>query len=258
MDKLTRENYFSLENNLKYMGSSQFKTFFDCEARGLAEVKGEWIRKETIDLLVGKYVDAYFDGVLDLFEAEHPEIIASTGKTKGELKSNFKQANEIIARIQQDKIFMYLMGGQKQVIMTGVINGVDFKIMIDNMHPDLTVDRKIMKDCDWVWNESERIKQPFWRAWGYDIQAAIYQEIRSQNDGDKKDFALAVATKEIVTDLRLFKFKDDTLKEAYNLVYNKAPRFDSIKKGLIQPDSCGVCDYCKSKRVLKLNEWEEI
>ena len=36
----------------------------------------------------------------------------------------------------------------------------------------------------------------FWKAWGYDIQGAIYQEVVRQNTGILLPFGLAVATKE--------------------------------------------------------------
>lgn len=42
---LTSENYFSAENNMKYMGSSQFKSFMKCEAGTMAELKGEYKKK---------------------------------------------------------------------------------------------------------------------------------------------------------------------------------------------------------------------
>ena len=38
--ELTSENYFSPENELFYMGSSQFKNFQKCEAAALAELRG--------------------------------------------------------------------------------------------------------------------------------------------------------------------------------------------------------------------------
>ena len=37
MKTLTNENYFSLENQMMYMGVSQFKAFEKCEAAALAE-----------------------------------------------------------------------------------------------------------------------------------------------------------------------------------------------------------------------------
>ena len=41
---LTEENYFSAENNRKYLGSSQFKSFLRCESAALAELNGEYQR----------------------------------------------------------------------------------------------------------------------------------------------------------------------------------------------------------------------
>ena len=50
---LTNENYFSTENQLKYMGVSQFKAFEECEFGALAEIKGEYEREQTLSMLVG-------------------------------------------------------------------------------------------------------------------------------------------------------------------------------------------------------------
>ena len=60
---LTSENYYSPESNQGYMSASQFKSFLDCEARTLAELHGEYHRPSTEALLVGSYVDAYFERV---------------------------------------------------------------------------------------------------------------------------------------------------------------------------------------------------
>ena len=72
--KLTNDNYFSKEANLEYMSVSQFKAFEKCEAAAFAEIKGEWKRPKTTSLLVGSYVDAYFEGTIDKFQKENPEI----------------------------------------------------------------------------------------------------------------------------------------------------------------------------------------
>ena len=48
---LTNENYFSPENQMKYMGVSQFKAFEKCEAAALAELTGEYQREKTVSLL---------------------------------------------------------------------------------------------------------------------------------------------------------------------------------------------------------------
>ena len=138
---LTASNYFSRDNQLKYMGVSQFKAFEQCQTAALAEIKGEYIRPMTTALLIGSYVDSYFEGTLDLFKEQHPEIF----KRDGTLKSEYVQADYIIERASQSKEFMNYMSGEKQVIMTGEIAGVPVKIKVDSLHPEKIVDLKVMK-----------------------------------------------------------------------------------------------------------------
>ena len=99
---LTAENYFSAEASMKYMGSSQFKSFLKCEAAALAELRGEYERPVTDALLIGSYVDAHFEGTLDIFKAKHPEIFTQ----KGELKAQYKHAEYMIQRAERDDTFM--------------------------------------------------------------------------------------------------------------------------------------------------------
>ena len=99
---LTNENYFSKEADMEYMSVSQFKAFEQCEAAALASIKGEWEQPKTTALLVGSYVDAHFEGTLDLFKAKNPEIFTK----QGTLKAEYKQAEEIINRIESDEEFI--------------------------------------------------------------------------------------------------------------------------------------------------------
>ena len=154
---LTNENYFSQENSMKYMGCSQFKSFQKCEAAALADVQGFYQRETTTALLVGSYVDAHFEGTLDIFKAQHPEIFTKNGS----LKSEYAHANYIIERVEKDKLFMHYMSGKKQVIMTGEICGVPVKIKVDSLLDDTIVDLKCMRDFAPVWNDEWRIKQHF-------------------------------------------------------------------------------------------------
>ena len=122
--KLTKDNYFSPEANMEYMSVSQFKAFDKCEAAAMAELNGEWVREKTPALLVGSYVDAYFEGALDEFKESNPEIF----RKDGGLKSEYVKAQKIIERIESDPDFMAMLAGEKQVIKTGVIEGVPVKI----------------------------------------------------------------------------------------------------------------------------------
>ena len=243
---LTLENYFSPENNLKYMGSSQFKAFRKCPAAAMAEIRGEYRQEKTTALLVGSYVDSHFEGTLDVFKAHNPEIFT----IKGELKSNYQQANCIIERIERDPFFMEQMSGEKQVIMVGVIEGVPVKIRIDSyLAWERINDLKIMKDFEPVW-VPEQGKLSFIEAWGYDTQGTIYQEVVRQNIGELLPFGIIAATKEKVTDLGAFDLPQYMLDSAMEEVRGQIETFDGIKKGIFEAEHCGVCDWCKSQRVL--------
>ena len=239
---ITAENYFSPEAQLHYMGASQFKAFQSCEAAALAEIRGEYVREKTTALLVGSYVDAHFEGTLDVFQAKHPEIFTRGG----DLRSEYRHAENIIARIEQDEMFMRYMSGQKQVIMTGEIEGVPVKTKVDVYHPGKAiVDLKIMKDFEPVWVDGKG-KLPFVEAWGYDIQGAIYRHV----EGNDLPFMLAVATKEKEPDIALLSIPPDVLDDAMERVITNITRYADIKAGKIEPVRCEKCDYCKRTKVL--------
>ena len=194
---LNSDNYFDRENQVKYMSVSQFKAFEKCEAAALAEIMGDYEREKTTPLLVGSYVDAYFEGKLDLFKENNPQLF----KRNGELKSEYIQADQIIQRIEKDPLFMFFMNGEKQVIMTGEIEGIPIKIKIDSYHPGKLIDDlKVVKDFKPIYVE-EKGKLSWIEAWEYDLQGAVYQEIVLQNTGDKLPFFISAATKEKVTDI---------------------------------------------------------
>ena len=261
---LTNENYFSKENQMYYMGTSQFKSFRKCEFATMAELNGEYTRPKTAALLVGSYVDAHFEGTLDLFKAQNPELF----KKDGSLKSEYTQAEEIITRLEADELYMLLMSGEKQVIRTGYIAGVPFKIKIDSLlgssevkeiierYPETAelfgfgdgavVDQKIMKDMEDVWSDEEYRKMPFVEAWGYDLQGAIYQAI----EGHMLPFILAVGTKEKETDIGALYIDDGDLAAKLQEVEMLAPHFQKVKQGKIPPTRCEKCDYCKATRKL--------
>ena len=243
--KLTQRNYFSPKASMEYMSVSQFKAFQKCPAAALAEIKGRYKREKTPALLVGSYVDSYFEGTLPQFKAENPEIF----KKDGSLKSEYIQAEEIIQRIIRDKLFTRYMSGKKQVIMTGEINGVKVKIKVDSLHTDKIVDLKIMRDFENVY-VPEIGRVPWFEGWHYEIQGAVYQEIVRQNTGKKLPFYLAAATKEKVTDLDIVHLDDEMLDTALTHFAQEVEYFDAIKKGLIEPARCEKCDYCKSTKVL--------
>ena len=243
--KLTKRNYFSKKANKIFMSVSQFKSFSKCPNSALAEIKGKYTREKTTSLLVGSYVDSYFEGTLDKFKKKNPEIF----KKDGTLKADYIQAEAIINRILQDKLFTEYMSGEKQVIMTGEICGVSIKIKIDSLHPDKIVDLKIMADFE-PKKDSENGLMAWFDYWGYDLQGAVYQEVVRQNTGKILPFYLAAATKEKVTDLDIVHLPQESLDFALDRFKYNVESFDAMKKGIIEPDRCEKCEYCKISKVL--------
>lgn len=243
---LTEENYHSPEVNSYYASCSQLKEFAKCESCALAKLRGEWLDESSVALLVGGYIDSHFSGTLNLFVARHPELFTK----QGQLKAEYRQAENIIQRIERDEAMMHYLSGQPQVIMTGEIEGVPVKIKIDSLLPDVTVDLKIMRDMESKWVEGEGRKS-FVEAWGYDIQGAIYQYIRAQNEGGElKPFILAVATKEEEPDIALIRLPQDMLDEAFSVVADNIVYIDGLKKGLYPPQRCEKCAYCRATKKL--------
>lgn len=250
---LTAENYYSQEANREYMSVSQYKTLFGtfgkvaCEARAIAELNGEWEQEKTTALLVGSYVDAHFEGTLDLFRAQNPELFTKAGQ----LKAEFKKAEEIIARIERDSYFMKFMSGQKQVIMTGEIGGAKWKIKVDSLIPDVCiVDLKVMKALRDAFRALDASYMGFVEYWGYDLQGAVYQEIVRQNTGKTLPFFIAAASKEKEPDIEIIQIDDAHLKECLIGIESNVPKALALKSGAYQPIRCEACDYCKHTKIL--------
>lgn len=263
--ELTRENYFSQEAQMAYMGSSQFKDFLSCEAAALAKIQGRYKPPASRSMLVGSYVDAWYSGELPDFTERHPDMF----KKDRTLKADFLAANAIIDRMQADRLYGLLMSGEKQVIRTGKIAGVPFKIKIDSLldaaacrqiaeefpgaAPALgfgdgaIVDQKVMRDLGDVWSDEERRMVPFAQAWGYDIQGAIYQAV----EGHMLPFLLAVGTREEPADLAALYIPDDALRAKLYEVEDLAPRFQAIKEGREEPRRCERCPWCRATRTLR-------
>lgn len=271
--KLTAENYYSPEANWAYMSASQFKSFRKCEAAAMAELRGECGKKNTIALLVGSYVDAYFSGELEQFKAEHPEIFTQ----KKELKADFQKAHAICERLNRDELSRLLLSGKHQTIKTGKIAGVWFKTKSDSLltarqveaickkFPQvrdlvpfggaMIVDLKCMKDFKDIWDDELHERVSFIEFWGYDIQGAIYQKV----DNRMLPFVIIGATKEDATDIDAMYIPDEDLAFALSEVEALSPRYDAIKRGEIEPVGCGTCAYCRSvKRLTGIKNYKNL
>lgn len=250
---LNNENYFSPEADREYLSVSQYKNFMGtlgkpaCEAEAMALLNGEWEREKTTALMVGSYVDAHFEGSLDLFRAQNPEIFTK----QGGLKAEYRKAEEIINRIERDELFMKYMSGEKQVIMTAEMFGAKWKIKIDSYLEDAAiVDLKVMRELHKAEYTKDYGYMDFIQYWGYDIQGAVYQEVVYRNTGKRLPFFIAAASKEKETDIELIWIPDSHLKEKVIEVEQNTPKILALKSGEVEPIRCDICDYCKHTKVL--------
>ena len=240
--ELNAKNYYQPG---PYMSASQFKAFLSCEAAALAEAEGTWRREPSSALIQGQYVDAYFTGNVDAFKETHPELF----KKDGTLKSTYQVCEAAIDRIQRSEKAPEYLEGDKQVIVTGEIEGVPCKGKLDVLHDDRIVDLKCMRDFAPIWKDGERLD--FIRAWGYDIQAFFYTELVRQQFGKDLPFYILAVTKEASPDLMLVEIPDWLIRSAGEVVKHYIKRFDGIKKHEIEPNRCGHCAYCKETKVIK-------
>lgn len=165
--ELTEENYFSKEAAQIYTGSSEIKDFLKCEACALAKLRGEWEEEKSKAMIVSSYIDSWMSNELEQFKEKNPEIFLKSG----ELKADYKLADEVLKQMQDDEMFMKYLNGDHQVIMTGEISGVPVKIKIDSFHKDkVIVDLKAMANFDLIWNDKLRQKQSFVQVYDYITQ----------------------------------------------------------------------------------------
>ena len=250
---LSEENYYSKEADKKYMSVHQYLDFVGhmgvvgCEARALAKLKGEFEEPTTTAMLVGSYVDSYFEGTLEEFKKEHPECFTQ----KGELKATFKQAEKMIERCEKDKFFMSTLSGEKQVIMTGYLFGCEWKIKMDSYLPGKAiVDLKTSADIHKAWKVQDYGYASFVEYWAYTLQMAIYQKIVEINTGEKLPCYISAVTKEDSPEIKVIHIDQMTLDHALNEIEMNMQSVLMVKNEEVEPVGCGKCDYCKSKEVL--------
>lgn len=255
--KLTEATYYSPEANRKYFSASQIKAFKKCEAEALAEIRGEYQRPMSQALMVGQYVDNALTGDLDKWMLEHPEIC----KKDGALKAEYIQAAEMVDRAKRDRVFMDFLSGDPQKIITGKLFGQYlFRAKYDVFRRDRIVDLKTVKDMNSVYLPGQG-RIDFATAWDWPLQMAIYQAIYEARYHRKLPCYLAVITKEAPADLAIVQIEQERLDAELDWLEHAMPRYDAIKSGIIEPERCEHCAYCRETKVLtgaiSLSEYDD-
>ena len=253
--QLNRQNYHSQEANAVYMSNSQYKGFLECEAKQMAKLIGAYIEETSDAFLVGSYVHSWSEVCRDEFISEHPEMFL---KNKKELKAPFRLADDMIYTLEKDPLCMYMLEGQKEVILTAEFAGTPWKVMLDAYNVDRRriVDLKTTKSIrEKTWDNEVREKVSFIEQYKYILQAAIYCEIErlaaGRSEGDIFDFYMVAVSKQEPPDKEVIDLRDPE-RYYYELEQVKVnmPRILAIKSGQEVPIRCEKCDFCRNTRKL--------
>jgi hypothetical protein len=252
--QLTKDNYYSLEADQQYFSVSQYKSFKKCESSTLAKIKGEYEQPKSEALLLGSYVHSWLDNTIEDFKKDNPEIFSSRGASKGQLKSQYQNANEMIRVLENDPFCMMALQGEKEVIFTGELFGVPWKIRMDVYNPKFNrfADLKTVKNI----REKQWIEGIGWgsfvEAYGYVTQMAVYSEIESQNrGGDWLENYIVAVSKESIPDKEIIIIDQESLGEELNRMSDDMERLVEVKTGSLDPKRCEKCDYCKRTKMIK-------
>lgn len=264
--KLDASNYHSVQANLSYLDCSTYKNFMGtpgikgCECRALAIASGKYVRPRTDALMVGSYVDAYFDGSLEQFKDENPQIFTQ----KGELKSQYKQAEVMIKRCEKDELFMKYMYGDTQQIFTSKINGVPIRIKVDSFDGHRITDLKTCKSISEVYyakDLGERLD--FITYFGYVEQAYFYKKVMLNITGKDYPYYIAAVSKDKEDGIphpriAIINIPDSIIWDKGKEIEMQLPKVWKLLRGEIKPVPCGTCSWCADNlpidRVLGLDE----
>ena len=262
--QLKRDNYHTTGADRQYMSVSQYKDFICCESMAMAKMQGAWVPAVNLNYQVGSYIHAWAEGpeALEDFKATHPEMYTQ----KGQLRSEFRQADQMIATLADDPLVMFALTGHKEIILTGDLAGARWKIRMDVYNPEgkrRIVDLKTTRNItELIWSTERGCKVSFVDAYNYPLQMAVYAEIERQNsqlDNWAETYIVAVS-KEDPPDKAVISLVDDArfARELYEVEQNMT-RIMAVKEGLMTPRRCEKCAYCRStKRLKKVLHYSEI
>lgn len=244
-----KTEYYGRQANLEYFSVSQFKRFQKCSACAMAELNGEWCQSESQSLFLGSLMDALLVCDADERQRFFDENQSKLFKKNGEYYADVEKAMDTFRRIDEEQPKMkYYLSGKHQVVMTGKIEDIPFKIKMDSYMPHKFIaDMKYMKSL-----RSPNLYTPMIEYWGYDIQAACYQEIVYQNTGEKLPFFFVVATKEAPAHLEIGQVSQENMDKALGTVKKQINQFQKIKNGELPATRCESydCNYCTSTKVV--------
>lgn len=166
-------------------------------------------------------------------------------------------ADMMINTLADDDFFNFIYaGGDKEVIVTGEIDGITWKGKIDS----LVLDKGYFCDIKTVdgihkrhYNPETRINENFIVDRHYTLQMALYQELIKQTFGKECQPFIFAVSKQTPPDKGAFDFNGDVqfiMKDELENVLANQHHIWSVLMGETKPTACGKCEYCREHKQL--------
>ena len=290
LDEVTQANYYN-EPQKQFMSATVYKSFLECEAKGVAIMNGSYNPFPNDNaLLYGQFVHSAFES-----KEAHEKYIEENKDhfytQKGTKRAETKNMDKAIQALKDNRAFdqLYLEpSNEYEKIVTGTIEpavqGDIFsanykapepikwigKLDMLNKKDKIIGDIKTSADYYKGYTNTNGNKEDFIRHWGYDTQLAIYQHLLQQETGDryrtiifvvsKKNFTTqAIEIPQIYLDNQL-----EQVREREQRIHDLMEEVNNGQESTAQP--CGICDYCTYMRrrqarqsgVISLNDFNSL
>lgn len=249
MLKLNNENYYSREADLVYMSNSQYKDFITCEAMAMAKLAGTWKEPSNDNLLLGSYVHSWLEGTLENFKKDNPSLFTK----KGDLYAQYRVADQMIEALKNDEFIMFVLQGQKEVIITAEFAGTWWKAKLDTYNPTggRFADLKTVKAIrERHWDKKLGVYVSFAEAYGYLRQLSLYAELERLWVGRDHwlEPLIVAVSKEDPPDKEIIGVDTDRMQMELDEIQQNMDRILLVKNGFEEPIRCGECRFCRETK----------
>lgn len=278
---LSKTNYYSDKMNQLFWSNSLYQQFIKCEAKALHDLEYPVERAPAVPLLVGNYVHSFeeskqahesfvnfYSNFEQVDEDGNTEILdlLHSGKKKKRLLAPFQVAENMINRLENDKLFQYFYNDEnckKESIVTGNLFGATWKGKIDslNVTKGYFCDIKTVDDLNKKhWSVAEHKYVSFFKDRHYATQMGMYKIMLQIMYHKPFSCYVFAVDKTQGNGLVGIEVPFDEMQEAVLGVGTNFPHVLQVKNHEIEPQRCEHCEYCKSTHQLTgfINDPEEL
>lgn len=250
---MEHKEYFSPENETRFMSNHQWKDWLACEARAKAQYIDHTYKQPDRDAFI---IGRLFEAIIQGRESEFKETTPTAYNKKGELYEKYKIASEMAIKTVNDGMMRRAMSGESQVAFTGEIAGLPWKCLVDYVQHDkeAVIEIKTTKDFDqcWAFLDEKNKKVEWYEEYNYWRQIAVQRELVFQKTGKYYKMIVAAVTKQDPPDIELLAFENEARIQLELMeIQSKTSRIKALLEGIERPIRCGKCDYCRATKEIK-------